>query len=334
MALRGHFYDMKILFNYPHTRLTGVNTHTYTMAKKLNELGHITDAYIDTHNSPSDNLLSKIKLLGNVFISDVVPSKDEFKLHGVNGNTSKMNIPDVDSYDLVVIVYFWTAEKFADFKKPMKIFIGHGLHDNASSPRNPLLVDKWFYVSKFGAQYLSQKHSLSITYMPQWLDMRRYMAKTPINSTLKSLLVLDSRSAFKFDSKFSEVCKDRSIEHRVLSTKQIPELVWGVEEQINAVDLVIGYGRSAYEGMACDRNVMIYGINGGDGMMTLDTIDKSGDRNCSGWGIRSMKKPEELTYAEIEHQLDQYSIENLKSTRPFVETLDVGRIELFLNKNL
>src|ERR1022692_986588 len=99
---------MRFLFNYPHNRLTGVNTHTYTMAKKLNELGHITDSYVDYLEFQQDILVSKLQLLGNVNIGNLP------------GTSPDINLPDVDSYDVVFLVYSWTAEKMAQFKKPLK----------------------------------------------------------------------------------------------------------------------------------------------------------------------------------------------------------------------
>src|ERR1017187_318428 len=113
---------MRLLFNFPHNRLTGVNTHTYTMAKKLNELGHTTDFYVDYKEWQKDILIGKLQLLGNVNVGNLP------------GDSKDTNLPDVDSYDVLFLNYAWTVEKMAKFKKPFKIFIGHSLEEKSSKP--------------------------------------------------------------------------------------------------------------------------------------------------------------------------------------------------------
>jgi glycosyltransferase involved in cell wall biosynthesis len=309
---------MRFLFNYPHNRLTGVNTHTYTMAKKLNELGHITDSYVDYLEFQKDILVSKLQLLGNVNIGNLP------------GTSPDINLPDVDSYDVVFLVYSWTAEKMAQFKKPLKVFIGHGLMEKMSMPSSFDLVDKMFYISSFGAEYLSQKYNRDISYMPSWIDINRFKPTGIINDKLKNILILDSRSAYKYRSMFDWVCQKRNVEVEVLSTHQEPSLLWNVEDKINKADLVVAYGRSAYEAMACDRNVLVYGVSGGDGMMMKDYIDRSASRNCSGWVIRNMPTPDKITQKDIELQLDLYDTTHIKYTRSCVDKLDVNNLESFL----
>jgi hypothetical protein len=64
---------------------------------------------------------------------------------------------------------------------------------------------------------------------------------------------------------------------------------WDIEHDINDADLVVGIGRSLYDGMACGRTVVSYDKrpyrdagHEGDGYLTKDTIHLSMHRNCTG----------------------------------------------------
>lgn len=52
--------------------------------------------------------------------------------------------------------------------------------------------------------------------------------------------------------------------------------------EMNNADLVFGLGRTAYEAMACNRNVIIFDYKGGDGFVTPDNIHEFNKHNCSG----------------------------------------------------
>ena len=56
-----------------------------------------------------------------------------------------------------------------------------------------------------------------------------------------------------------------------------------VKELINHGDFVIGYGRGLYEGMACERPALIYGIHGCDGWINEWNFPQYLYSNCSGY---------------------------------------------------
>jgi len=65
--------------------------------------------------------------------------------------------------------------------------------------------------------------------------------------------------------------------------------IWGMNnqtsdaaEEMNWADLVIGLGRTAYEAMSINRNVIIYDYNGADGFATPDLLLQARENNCSG----------------------------------------------------
>lgn len=64
-------------------------------------------------------------------------------------------------------------------------------------------------------------------------------------------------------------------------------------EAIHSADIVIGYGRSILEGMACGRAAYVYDWNGGDGWMTRDSypaIEADGIAGRSGRAVLDAEK--------------------------------------------
>jgi len=55
-----------------------------------------------------------------------------------------------------------------------------------------------------------------------------------------------------------------------------------VKRHINWADLVIGTGRCAYEAMAMNRNVLVIGVHGCDGIATPESLVWFRQNNCSG----------------------------------------------------
>ena len=74
-----------------------------------------------------------------------------------------------------------------------------------------------------------------------------------------------------------------------------------VDEQIKPNDMIIGYGRSAYEGMASGKPVFVSGPFGTDGWIKPETFEVFLFRNCSGWAGRM-----HLSLQELQKFIEQY----------------------------
>jgi hypothetical protein len=89
-----------------------------------------------------------------------------------------------------------------------------------------------------------------------------------------------------------------------------------VEDYLLWADMVIGLGRSVYEAMACERNVIIYDYMGGDGFVTPESILQFRKKNCSGRTNRIAYSPEQLRAEMSKYdptigpQLRAYILEN------------------------
>lgn len=101
--------------------------------------------------------------------------------------------------------------------------------------------------------------------------------------------------------------------------------VWDVENRINESDLVVGVGRSAYEGMACGRPVIIfdhrqYYPSCGDGY-GKGILDESIRNNCSGRFFNRSYSVEQMVA-----EMKKYQPEDGRYFRTFAETnLDIRK---------
>ena len=80
---------------------------------------------------------------------------------------------------------------------------------------------------------------------------------------------------------------------------------------LNRHDVVIGLGRSALEAMACERNVVVFDYNGGDGFVTPDSVAEIRRNNFSG-------RRYSLDYSadDLRREVDEnYTVENAQQLR-------------------
>jgi hypothetical protein len=270
----------KILIATSHNRLTGVTTFNYTLLNRLLELNNQVEVYISELESDASLVEEKFIALTKTFIYKEQPPND---------------------YDVIIFSDSRTQDRFKNYKA-YKIFVVHGLMEDYFIP-TITQTDKILCISKFGAEYYKKMYPIlvDIEFFPNIIDTTRFNITKPINTKLTSMLILDSRSGHNYLDKFKAIGDKHGIRVEGLIAKDTTTNIWNVEEVINEFDLVIGYGRSLYEAMACGRVAMVYGINGGDGYITKDNFNASFDRNCSGWGIRSLPKdcPIEMLEAEV-----------------------------------
>jgi hypothetical protein len=91
---------------------------------------------------------------------------------------------------------------------------------------------------------------------------------------------------------------------------------WSIENDINEADLVVGIGRSLYDGMACGRAVISYDKRSyrdpgheGDGYLTKDNIHQSMYRNCT--GTRAFTEKEFINELEKYNPSDGNDMRNI-----------------------
>jgi hypothetical protein len=237
-----------ILIMLGHNRLTGVSTWAYTLADFLIRRGHKVDFEV----KKDFDYMPNVK----------VPVFDLLKT--INTNVFFETRPDYDAYDYCIINY----NIHQKFTSPEKIiFVSHGSMFEPYSPFGK--VHAHVSVSE-----RTQKATNADLVILNGVDLEKFrVTKFPKNPPKKALNIfrgIPNYSLFKS-------CEKHGIDFRHVAS------ALNIENEITPNDIIIGYGRSAYEGMASGKPVLVHGSFGTDGWIKPDTFESFLYRNCSGW---------------------------------------------------
>lgn len=265
---------MKILLGTHYLAKTGgTESYTYALAMELQKLGHEVEHFAIIRGNVSSMLEEK----GVPFISS-------------------------DHYDLILANHMTVVEKIWPLGYTIQTCHGHIAELEQPSP----YADAYVAVSEEVEKHLQSKGFQVAAVIPNGIDCNRFCPKTPISSTLKTVLSLcQSDIANDF---IRQCCEKKNI--KFLQSNKFTDNVWSIEDLINESDLVVGLGRSAYDAMACGRCALVYDYREymgeflGDGMITPESIGKSMLCNCSGRASRL--KYDEQSFIE---EMQKYSPE-------------------------
>lgn len=288
-----------------HNRLTGVSTFKYTLALALRAHGHEVAVLIRRDETPYQVLreqLAAARLLlappyaiqrfTHVVCSDVLTLRDLARHPG------------------------------------KKWFVAHGLGEPLLEPsaEDAARLDHLFCVSRFmHRHYAARFPQLATSFLPNVIDTARF-AEAPINRAPRMVLVNDRRSANTYFDHLLALGKKRGVMFIPISELNYGYSVWEMENLLPKFDLVLAYGRSAYEAMSCGRNVVIFGQHGGDGFVTPEDFAPMFDRNCSGWGTRKLALTDPQVWDRLDEELARFSPEAGHANRALaIEHLDVER---------
>lgn len=195
--------------------------------------------------------------------------------------------------DLVIINHNTCLAKLKDLPCK-KIFTSHGVIPDLEQPIQG--ADVYVSVSEEVQQNLQDKGFDSVV-IRNGIDLDKFYSVTPVNEKLTSVLFSSNYNS-NARLKVKLACEQLGIRFETIGgvyrTKD-------VLSAINRSDLVVGLGRTAYEAMACERNVLIYDYNGGDGLATPETLPEFRKHNCSG-----RRYKHDYTVDDIKSLLTQY----------------------------
>jgi hypothetical protein len=232
--------------------------------------------------------------------------------HTVQAVTDAMNEPD--EYDLAIINHN-VCLKTVGHLTCKKIFTSHGVIPDLEQPIAG--ADIYVAVSEEVQQNLAEKGFTS-TIIRNGIDTEKFKPLQPTEEELTSVL-FSSNYPSQAQNTIAEACRMKGMVFRRIGGIN---RTTGVVEAINAADVVIGLGRTAYEAMSCGRNVIVYDYNGGDGFVTPETIIDYRTNNCSGRKHRQQYTAHDLAtlfdmyQQSLGTQLREYIIEhnNIKKT--------------------
>lgn len=238
----------KILIILGHNRLTGVNTWAFTLGDFLIRKGYEVDFEIKKDFEYVENLEVNITNL----------------LSTINTTIYEGTLPDYDSYDYYVINYN-LHQKFVPYNKI--IFVSHGSMFDHYRPFGKVYAH-------IAVSERTKKATGADLVIHNGVDLGKFkvvkMPKTPPKKALNIFRGIPNYSIYK-------ACDNLGIDYQHIGT------TLNVNNVINQNDFIIGYGRSAYEGMASGKPVLIHGPFGTDGWIKADNFEKFLYRNCSGW---------------------------------------------------
>lgn len=296
-----------------HNRLTGISTFNVTLAEQLRLRGHQVAIAILRKETPYPLLqrkLSEAKLLAT---SD--PRTNSSHTHRV--------------YSDVL-----TLREDASFAGK-RLFVAHGLGEELLEPtaEDVAGIEHLFCVSPFMHRHYQAKFpQLSSSFLPNLIDTRRF-AFSPSRAAPRMVLVNDRRTSNAYLDRLLALSKKLRLLFVPVSELNFGYSVWEMEKVLPKFDVVLAYGRSAYEAMSCGRNVIVFGQNGGDGAVTPESFSAMFDRNCSGWATRKLAMNDPDVWERLAEEIARFDPNAGAANRQLaVESVDAGRyIDGFLS---
>lgn len=218
-------------------------------------------------------------------------------------------------YDLALINHNSCLTALDGLNVKKKIFTSHGILPELEQPIEG--ADIYVSVSEEVQKNLSDKGFPSVVIRnPINVDL---FLPTKVNEKLTNILYMSN-----YQGKVLDIIKEASSGYNLK--------VYGKNEQIDNLtamkdaDLVIGLGRTAYEAMSMNKNVIIFDYNGADGLATPASLLEFRKNNCSGrrYGMK-------LNAEQLREMFELYSPElNLRDY--IIENNDVVKIaQQYLN---
>lgn len=227
----------------------------------------------------------------------------EKKGHEVRTRTAEQG---VDFFPHIAIINHNTCLDAYKFLPCKKIFTSHGVIPDLEQPVEG--ANFYVSVSEEVQQNLKDKGFSSVV-IRNGIDCDKFYSTAPVHQTLQRVLFSSNyNSNARYKVKLA--CEELGIGFETIGGAHRTK---NVLEAINRADLVVGLGRTAYEAMACERNVLIYDYNGGDGLATPESLLEYRKNNCSGRYNRH-----DYTVEDIKNLLKQYDPNLGKQLRNYI----------------
>ncbi len=286
---------MKILITNHHLRnRAGSELFTFELAKHLKERGH------------------------NVFVFS-------FDLGGIAEKIKELNISVTDNlsdfrnirFDIIHAQHNIAAIIARSvFQKVPMVFMSHGfLPELEQSPSIDLGISKFIAVSEEVAENLKKNNRIpdeKIEIIRNFVDTQKFISKKNVNRVPKKLLVISNHYIDQVKNIVERSCIDLDIEVRHIG---LPEnSVENVVDYINESDIIVTLGRGCLEAMACERNVIVYDIHGGDGFLDEKNFYDIRKNNFSGRRNGFIYSVE-----EFKNEISKYNPDQGKKLRKIIE---------------
>jgi len=254
---------MKILItNFHLIYLSGLDLFTADLAEELKKAGH--DVYIFVREMGF--MAEKVKKSG-------IPITDKLE------DFKNINFDVIHAHHNITAILVRAA-----FPEVPMIFMAHGILPQLDNPPEiDIGIDKYVAASRGVAKHLTKNHGVpsdKIEIVGNFIDFKKFFSKKEPAIIPKKLLFLSNHNDKNVIKVIKNSCRELRIEYIKVGLLDNPRE--NVEDYINEADIVVTLGRGALEAMACERNVIVYDMNGGDGIVTPENFFELSDKNFSG----------------------------------------------------
>lgn len=238
---------MRLLLATNHLGLGGSESYLFTVAEQLDRLGH--EAVIFTLE-PSGGI--KVARELGIEVLDESALGGEFDAALVQDGSV--------SYQLAAL-----------FPATPQLFVAHSSKFDLQAP--PQLGGTVGMIATLNDRVARRMRSFAteveVVRLRQPIDHERFTPRGPLPETPRRALLLSNNPNDDRMGTIEEACADAGLE--LLQVGGLPNQVSDVRSALAAVEIVIGYGRSVLEAMACGRAAYVYDWQGGDGWVTTQS---------------------------------------------------------------
>ncbi|HMJ72236.1 MAG TPA: hypothetical protein VK471_02600 [Solirubrobacterales bacterium] len=239
---------MRLLLATNHLWLGGTESYLLTVAEQFERLGHEVTIYAP-----------------EVGAGEAVARERDLEVVSENGS-----IPaDLDA--ALVQDGAVSAEVAARCPDVPQVFV---VHSTMFALQDPPQLDEAVGVvvvlnDRVAARMRSFATPVEVVRMRQPIDTNRFVPREALPEVPRRALLLSNYSLPDRLETIESACSVAGVElHRLGAAAGSAT---DVRPALAEADIVMGYGRSALEGMACGRAVYVYDMHGGDGWMTAES---------------------------------------------------------------
>ena len=271
----------------------GPQSYALTVAEHLARLGHSVTLYAREIGAMA--ALARERCLNVSAELDELPERAEGVIVGVDRSLA-----------------FELAGRYPD---AVRVFVVHGIDDiHLPPPVDGVVAATVALNDRLAVRAAACVGAGEVVRMRQPVDMRRFSAgKQPAPRPARVLLLGNYHGAH---GSRAQVIMD-AWSRAGLSWDQVghPSASLAVAERMTEADIVVGYGRSIIEAMACERPAYVFDHAGGDGWVTPDSYERI---EAAGFSGLALGTPPDA--ARLRADLDAYRPELGKLGRDLVRT--------------
>lgn len=269
----------------------GPQSYALTVAEHLARLGHSVTLYAREIGAMA--ALARERCLNVSAELDELPERAEGVIVGVDRSLA-----------------FELAGRYPD---AVRVFVVHGIDDiHLPPPVDGVVAATVALNDRLAVRAAACVGAGEVVRMRQPVDMRRFSAgKQPAPRPARVLLLGNYHGAH---GSRAQVIMD-AWSRAGLSWDQVghPRASLAVAERMTEADIVVGYGRSIIEAMACERPAYVFDHAGGDGWVTPDSYERI---EAAGFSGLALGTPPDA--ARLRADLDAYRPELGKLGRDLV----------------